>query len=268
MGSDYEGKKNPVYEVSRLNILNVAIEHGETGVWYGRIIELLGTHARAASKTDLLSELKAELSYHIDWLNKHGAMTEFPNVEKWNVKEEVTDVKELGESGGEVALFDFDQQRVDEKLLKTAIRFMRFNRFDLLDLCMNLDEEKLRFKPSGKRRCIAEILNHVCNAEEFYISRLGEDADYTYETYLGMPVSEADGLSIFPRLEVVRDACIKTLQQLIPFRCEGIFQREEYTNYPAEKWTAFKIMRRFLEHEREHIYNIRSYLNIPTRFTK
>jgi hypothetical protein len=248
-----------------LNVLNTAIEYGDTGFWYGRITEFLGTHARATSKTKLLSDLKAELSYHIHWLKRHGESIEYPDVGKWNVKEEVAGIKELGMSGGEVALFDTDMQNVDEGLLNIVFRYMTFNRFDLLDICKSLDDKQLSFVPSGKGRSIAEILQHICNAEEFYVSRLGRDADGTYEAHLGMPVSKADELPVLTRLEVVRAACVKTLEELIPSRCEGVFQRAEYTQYPEERWTAFKILRRFLEHEREHIYNIRDYLNVPVR---
>jgi uncharacterized damage-inducible protein DinB/predicted RNase H-like HicB family nuclease len=258
-------RKNTNNEMVLLRVPSVAIENGETGFWYGRVIEFLGTHARAASRTELLSELKAELSYHIQWLNRHGELAEYFTVEKLNMKEEVTNVKELGESGGEVALFEIDRQSVDDRLLKTAFRYMAFNRSDLLDIYRSLDDEQLHFVPSGKGRSIAQILQHICDAEEFYISRLGEDADQTYEAYLGMPVSEADGLPIYARLEAVRNASVQTLEELIPSRREGVFRRAEYTHYPEELWTAFKILRRFLEHEREHIYNIRSYLNIPIR---
>ena len=265
MDSDGHEKKDRARQVVVLNVLNTAIEHGDTGIWYGRIIEFPGTHARATSKAKLLSDLKAELSYHIHWLQRHGEPIEYPDARKWNVKEEVTGIRELGESGGEVALFDFDQQSVDDRLLETVSRYMAYNRSDLLDICRSLDDEQMSYRPSGKGRCIAEILQHICNAEEFYISRLGRDADDVYEAHLGMPVSEADRLPILARLDVVRAACVKTLEELIPSRQQGVFQRAEYTHYPEERWTAFKVLRRFLEHEREHIYNIRGYLNIPLR---
>jgi hypothetical protein len=248
-----------------LKVPRVAIENGETALWYGRIIDLLGTHARATNKAELLSELKAELLYHLRWLKRHREPVESFDAEDLRVTEEITGIRELGESGGEVALFDFDRQVVDARLLRMALRHMKYNRLDLLDACRDLEDEQLKVVPSGKRRSITDILEHVCNAEEFYISRLGRDADQTYEVYLGIPVSEADGLPIFARLEVVRNACIQTLEELVPSKHEGAFKRTEFTHYPEERWTAFKILRRFLEHEREHIYNIRNYLNIPVR---
>jgi hypothetical protein len=123
----------------------------------------------------------------------------------------------------------------------------------------------LRYVPAAKKRSINDILSHVCNAEEFYISRLGKDADVVYEQYLGTPVFEVDKLPVFNRLELVRFAAVKTLEAIIPSKREAVFQRREYSRYPEEQWTAFKILRRFLEHEREHIFNIREYLNLQIR---
>ncbi|MFW9837656.1 MAG: DinB family protein [Candidatus Thorarchaeota archaeon] len=248
-----------------LKVTSVAIEQGDTGLWYGRIIDLLGTHARAASRIELLSELKAELLFHLQWLRRHREPVEPFDAEDLRVTEEVTGIRELGESGGEVALFEFDRQVVDNRLLRMALRHMEHNRLDLLDVCMNLKDEQLKLIPSGKSRSITDILEHVCNAEEFYISRLGTEADDIYERELGIPVLKADRLPLLDRLNVVRTAAIRTLKELLPSKGESVFQRSEYTDHPEEQWTAFKIIRRFLEHEREHIYNVREYLSLQIR---
>ena len=55
-----------------------------------------------------------------------------------------------------------------------------------------------------------------------------------------------------------------TLRQIVPLKT-GVFTRADFTSYPTEQWTARKVLRRFLEHEREHIYNIRWYLGKDIR---
>jgi hypothetical protein len=80
-----------------------------------------------------------------------------------------------------------------------------------------------------------------------------------------MSVNDADKLQVFERLNTVRHACVETLTQIIPVKSDEVFTRPEYTNYPDERWTAHKVIRRFLEHEREHIYNIREYLGLSIR---
>ena len=245
----------------------VALEQGTTGLWYGRCIDFPGTIARSHTRQNLLQELEQELKYHLTWLQIHNEKIPSNCLDTFHliVTEEVSNISELGESGGEVAFFEFDSQIVTREKMGYLFRLMGYNRSDLLALVKLLPHQKLTYTPRGKKRTITDILHHLSNAEEFYISRLGEDADRKYEAYTGIGQQEIDGLPVFDRLQVVRRACIQTLEELIPQKEGSIFTRSEYTAYPQEKWSAYKVLRRFLEHEREHYYNILEYLNKPIR---
>jgi predicted RNase H-like HicB family nuclease len=243
----------------------IAVEQGTTKKWYGRCIEVPGTIAWAKGKEELLKELERELDYHMTWLRQHGERVPTFDDVSLTIVEEVHNVAELGKSGGEVALFHYDRNPVTPEDMQYFFRLMANNRKDLLTITRNLSENQLAIKPQEKLRTITDILHHICNAEEFYISRLGPEADILYETYTGLPIATVDTLPLFQRLQVVRNACCKTLKDTIPEKGNTIFTREEYTDYPDEKWTAHKVMRRFLEHEREHIYNIQEYLGEPPR---
>ncbi len=245
--------------------IEAAIEHGNTGLWYGRLTEFPGTHGRARDREVLLKDLQEELEYHLRWLRRHQEPVPQLSNPAIRVVEEVEGVSELGESGGEVAFFEFDRQTVDEKCFGILKRYMVHNREDLVNTVVDLDRKTLSKTPEGKQRSIFDILAHVCNAEEFYLSRLGEEADQLYQMNLGMEMSEADELPILERLGVIRTACIRTLKQLLPEKKEGEFTRIDYTTYPSERWSLYKVLRRFLEHEREHIYNIREYLGLAPR---
>ena len=245
--------------------LGAALETGTTGLWYGRIVEFLGTNARSGSRDKVLSILDEELTHHIEWLKRHGETPQRLMDLNIEVVEEVKGLGQLGESGGEVALFNYDLKLVSEQLLNECLRLMSYNRSDLLSQVEGLSAESMSYVPPTKKRSITQILHHVCNAEEFYVSRLGSEAETIYESKLEMSVGEADKLPVSERLDVVRHGCIETLRQIVPIKEAEVFTRAEYTNYPAEKWTAHKVMRRFLEHEREHIYNVREYLGLPPR---
>ncbi len=244
---------------------NAAVESSATGRWYGRIIEFIGTHARADDKDTLLTRLKEELNYHIAWLQHHDDRAPRFRIIPIKIVEHVENVSKLGESGGEVATFSFDHQLISNEALKQIVQLMSYNRMDLLSLMKGLSPTQLKHIPLGKKRNIIDILSHICNAEEFYISRLGREADDLYEQKLGMSVDEADSLHIIERLSIVRDACIAVLTELVPQKNGILLKRSDYTNHPNETWTVYKILRRFLEHEREHIYNIRSYIDLPIR---
>jgi predicted RNase H-like HicB family nuclease len=245
--------------------LTAALETGTTGLWYGRIAELLGTHARASTRAVVLDELQSELLYHLEWMRRHGDESPQVRGSKLVVGEDVSGIARLGESGGEVALFRYDVKPVPEKLLEDCIMWMGYNRADLLAQVRCLPAETMAHVPPGKKRSITQILEHVCNAEEWYVSRLGPDAQAFYESSLGMAVKEVDALPIFERLGVVRSGCVETLRRLVPSKGGQVFTRAQYASYPDERWTAHKVLRRFLEHEREHTYNIRWYLGLPPR---
>ena len=243
----------------------MALETGTTGLWYGRIIELIGTHARSSSKDEALDILEEELLYHLKWLKRHGETPPSFGNTILVIVEEVKDISRLGESGGEVALFNYDLKPVSRQMLDYCLRLMSFNRTDLLSEIKDLKNQTLTYTPPTKSRNINQILQHICNAEEFYVSRLGPEVDQIYENNLGMSVSVVDKLPVLERLSMVRQGCLETLRQVVPGKKDQVFTRPEYTNYPDEKWTAHKVMRRFLEHEREHIYNIREYLGLLPR---
>lgn len=248
-----------------MTVFSAAVESGNTGFWYGRFIELPGTYARANDKQSLLRELNEELSYHSRWLRKHGERSLVSGHADSKIIEEIHGVVGLGESGGEMARFDFDLRRVTSRMLDHFIRLMKHNRQDLLGLTGNLTLQQMGYIPEGKKRDIAGILQHVCNAEEFYLSRLGPETDQKYEKYERTSESEVDKLPVFQRLEVVRRVSVSCLRDIVPRRGATVFTRAEYTNNPNEEWTAYKVMRRYLEHEREHYYNIREYLGLPIR---
>jgi predicted RNase H-like HicB family nuclease/uncharacterized damage-inducible protein DinB len=245
--------------------LLAAIETGTTGLWYGRITSLMGAHARATTREGLLKELDEELQYHLEWLRRNGEKVPSISDPVIEVAEEVTGVQLLGESGGEVAFLRSDEEPVPEELLHRCIRYMGYNRMEIIRAVDGLSEEELSNVPPGKGRSIVQILRHVCNAEEWYLSRLGADAEALYEAKLGRPVSEVDRLPVLDRMEAVREAGVAALRELVPAKNGLTLTRAEYTSYPGERWSTRKVIRRYLEHEREHIYNIREYLGVEPR---
>lgn len=243
----------------------VALEHGT--IWYGRFIEFPGTIARALTKQTLIKELQKELVYHACWLENHGEKALDFNTIEINIAEEIHDIPQLGESGGKVAFFSYDAQPITKDILAYFIRLMQYNRNDILHIFTSLPAETLEWVPPEKSRNIIDILHHICNAEEFYISRFGFKADKKYEEYAKLNQKDIDNLPITKRLDTVRNACIKTLQEIV-LNVDSIFTRNEYTAYPDEKWSSYKVLRRFLEHEREHLYNILEYIDLKSTLNK
>jgi predicted RNase H-like HicB family nuclease len=238
-------------------MLSAAIEKGITATWYGRIIDLPGTITKANSREDLLQNLESELNEYILWLKHYNEEISISPTERIIIREELFDIPQLGESGGTVALFDFDQQAITSERLRYYLKLMEYSRQSLLELIGEVPLEKLSDPLPDSDRTLIQVLTHISNAEEWYKSRLGPEADILYEKYVGMAIVRLDKKPVLERLELVRRGCIHVLKDLVVQKGARIFTRDAFTNYPEEQWTSHKVLRRFIEHEREHYYSIK-----------
>jgi len=158
-------------------------------------------------------------------------------------------------SGSKAALFSYDLIPPTNDLVKKCLRWMRYNRVELLSGITKLPEEVLDWKPDKETRSIRETLNHLANVEWWYLSRLRDFKElYLVEDY---PVKK-----IFEKLKKIRQIAVKILKNLTPADRERINIPKKYATYKDEKWAARKVLRRFLEHEREHIETIAKTLKL------
>lgn len=151
------------------------------------------------------------------------------------------------------ALFSYDLTPPSNDFIRKCLRWMRYNRKELLSTTKKLTDEVLDFKPQKKIRSVRETLNHIATAEWWYLSRL-KDFKELY------PVPEYPPEKIFEKLKKFREIAVKILKNLSPKDRNRISTPRKYTRYKDEKWTAGKVLRRFLEHEREHIETIEKAL--------
>lgn len=237
-------------------MLSAAIENGTPDIWYGRIIDLPGTITKAHSREGLLQNLELEVNEHILWLKHYNEEISISN-QQIIIKEEVFNVPQLGESGGAMAFFEFDKQPVTSERLQYYLKLMEFSRQSLLELIGKFPLENISEQLPDSNRTIIQILTHISNTEEWYKSRFGKEADNLYEKYIGMTTDRLDRKPVLERLELVRIGCINVLKDLVVQKGAQIFSRDAFTSYPTEQWSTTKVLRRFIEHEREHYYSIR-----------
>jgi hypothetical protein len=92
----------------------------------------------------------------------------------------------------------------------------------------------LDWKPNPHMWSIREILNHVANSDWWYEQRL---QDWPQDTFARLAATRAH---LIGRLRHLTDA-----------------ERSRVTIHYGEDWTGRKVIRRALEHEREHLAQIR-----------
>jgi uncharacterized damage-inducible protein DinB len=144
--------------------------------------------------------------------------------------------------------------------MERLLRLLAHSRADLLALVQPLPDEFLDWQPDPGAHSLRRVLRHVGNAEEWYVSRLVPPETLP-------PEWEHDkDLAPFEFLEMERRTAIARLRQLTEEERSGVFCPSAWTRHPEEAWTARKVLRRFLEHEREHTGQAREILAARRRW--
>jgi hypothetical protein len=118
-----------------------------------------------------------------------------------------------------------------------AARLLDWSRSDLLDAARGLSPETLNAERPGERWSIAGILRHIGGSECWYLDRLG--IGFSQERLPKDP---------FERLEMVRARLVEELPALIGSR--------QVVGVDGEFWSPRKLLRRALQHERDHTGHI------------
>jgi len=237
-------------------VYNINLEHGERW-WYAHVAEFVGCFTRGETREAVLSKLPETIKHYADRL-REGEM--LVDVSDLRVLEEVDNVPMLGEAGGATALFKTDLKHVSEQELRAFFALMSLNREELLNLVSLLSEKQMAIEAIPGKWSIKQTLNHVINAEEWYISRLGVKYQRVYEACLREKRVPRTKHTPIERLKLIRPCIIKSLEAAYQDGLDAPFKRRAYTQYPGELWTLRKVFRRFIEHEVEHINTINKTL--------
>jgi uncharacterized damage-inducible protein DinB/predicted RNase H-like HicB family nuclease len=232
----------------------VYLEIADDGWCMAHVLDLPGCVVRAPGRDEALNRLPDAIRDYHAWLRRYGESA--PSVD------EPIEVEVAGESSGigpfdrrsAAALFPPEQQPITREEIERYFRLMGYSRADLLALVRDLPDDVLDWQPHSESFTIRGLLRHVGNAEQWYVSRLVDLQTLPPEW------SHDEGLPIFELLEMTRRTAIARLQQLTQAERSGVFYPTHRAWEPGEPWTARKVLRRFLEHEREHTNQVREIL--------
>lgn len=188
-----------------------------------------------------------------DWLGSHGE--EVRPVTRLLV--EPTEVLRVNYNpalaGKPEPLFWSEVPPVSSRDIKRVVQLMEYSRNDLLELTSSLDARTLSWKPADKPRSIRNCLKHIALCEWWYLTRLN------------IPLPEDFPGDVFDLLHDTRELAVETLLSLPQEKRAGIFQPDKDRSPVCDLWTARKMLRRFVDHERLHTRYISSLMKSKAR---
>jgi hypothetical protein len=149
------------------------------------------------------------------------------------------------EAGKPEPLFWSEVPPVSRGEIDRTLRLMSYSRDDLLRLCSGLDREALEWMPKSEPRTISNCLRHIAFVEWWYITRLGIELPKKFPS------------NVFQFLQYTRELASENIERLSDRQFAGVFQPREDPSPICNLWTARKVIRRMVDHERLHYNYIR-----------
>jgi predicted RNase H-like HicB family nuclease/uncharacterized damage-inducible protein DinB len=232
----------------------VYLESDDSGRCMAHVLDLPGCFVRASGRDAALDMVPSAIRDYHAWLCRHGEPAP-PGGEPF----EIEVAEEIGgtgpfDPGDAAALFSADREPVTSETMRDCFRLMACSRADLLALVRGLPDEVLDWQADPDSLSIRRLLRHVGNAEEWYVSRVVSPEALPPEW------QHDEDLPIFEFLEMERRTALESLEWLTEAERSEVFHPTHWTERPEEPWTARKVLRRFLEHEREHTAQARELL--------
>jgi len=184
---------------------------------------LPGATARGKTVQEAVENLRRSLTDYLRLLRDAGE--EVPRAgEGLELKVEETESDTL--------VTDYDHINTPE--MEKLIEWLSLSRQQLVNTLRELPPEAWDWRPDEESWTLGQIVTHIANADLYYTDRL-------------TPWPEAPLL----RLAATRGVALERLRSL------SEEERNRIITFNKSKWTARKVIRRMLEHEREHLVQIR-----------
>ncbi len=237
------------YQVKIFVCLEVGL--GGTGAF---VPDCPGSWVFGRTPRSALKKVRAALVEWHGWLRRHGERPHIKVDEIEVVEDEILRVTyNPVEAGKPEPLFWSEVLPISGKEIERTIQLMNYSRSDLLKLVSALDEEVLDWQPPEKPRTIRNCLKHIGIVEWWYITRLDIDLPEEFPE------------DVFELLHSTREVALHNLQNLPEEKWSGVFQPKKYVDPEAivcNLWTARKMLRRLVDHERLHTRYIEKILKM------
>jgi predicted RNase H-like HicB family nuclease len=190
---------------------------------------------------------RAAIADRLDFLRHHGEVVAEDEIEV-SVAEHVIERQFLGFGQ---QFFGPDVEPLTHEEVRSRLRWAGWSREELVAAARG-QAEPLAVKPAAGGRSAAAILSHVAGSEWAYVSA-------TLGTLPGgsatMAAIDRAGDSPWEALATERDVVVARLEAMTADELTHVVER-----HGRPRWTARRMFRRMLEHEWEHVLELRSRL--------
>jgi predicted RNase H-like HicB family nuclease/uncharacterized damage-inducible protein DinB len=210
------------------------------------VLDLLGCVVQADTTDEAVAAAPDAIRAYLDYLGRHGEKIDPDDEIEARIAEHNTEGMFSGQ-----AIWPQDLKPLAPAALARYIRWLEWSRADLLALVQGFDEKRLREKPA-KGRSLRDVLVHVLDADKSYVYALVGPLKT-----MGDPTNAADrgDLDLRIALKEARAAAIDRLKTLTPA------ERTRVRKSGQSTYSAFRVIRRMLEHEWEHRREIAARLD-------
>ncbi len=224
-------------------IYDAAVEIGSTDKGLVWIVDLAGCAAPLDPGHEAVTEAAGAVTSFLCWLKSRGEPVSSRQSEvEIRVVETQCHRGNITRSGPR-GLFTADRRPLTARHLHDGLRFLEYSRQSLRALCLDLDPEQMKSEPPSGGFSINQHIRHVANMERWCMGRLG-------------PVDQVQPVSDpLVRLDRVRELVVGRLTAL------SAEDRFAVVIVDSESWTARKVIRRLIWHERHHTRAIREILS-------
>jgi hypothetical protein len=213
--------------------------------------EYPGCWVYGKNEPDALRRVRTNVIEWFDWMKSHGeSAPEISHDLEIEVAEMLRVDYDPSEAHTPEPLFWSEVAPITKEDIDRTIRLMKYSRSDLLTTIADIKEDILDWQPPVKLRPIRDCLMHIARAELWYITRL--NIEWPEE----LPESPSE------LLDYSRDIVLKCLQNFPKRKMKGVFQPRKHKSPVCNLWTARKVLRRIVDHERLHTRDIKRVLEL------
>lgn len=224
-----------------MSLIQLGMERNVEGRTLAWALDYPGVFAYGTEDAEAMLLIPRQILVFESWLNLH---TDQPWVQleglDMHIDEtfEVFPVEVEGKTYEVNAFFRSDLTPLSEKDLYQAQQIYNWQREELLAGVETLPHELLKREFEGQRWTIEGILEHIARVETWYFSRLGFEVP--------QHVGNSKAIQLL-------DASAKLTNRYLP----ELLGFDQVFEHHQEKWSARKLVRRLLWHQRDHIDHIR-----------